>query len=60
LTGVYRYTKPTCQQITNKTIAPRTTQIVICNIYCLCVGGNFPPTTANSFLTITLLPGCYA
>lgn len=60
LTGVYRYTATNCQQITNKQIPPRTTHNVYCKIYCPCVGGNYPPTTANSFLTITLMPGCYA
>jgi len=60
LTGVYKYTATNCNQITNKQIPPRTTHNVYCKIYCACAGGNFIPTTANAFLTITLQPGCYA
>ena len=60
LTGVYKYTATNCNQITNKQIPPRTTHNVYCKIYCACAGGNFIPTTANAFLSITLQPGCYA
>lgn len=58
LTGVYLYTACNCLQVNNKQIPPRTTQVVCCNVKCVCAGGNYKPTSAQSFVKITEIGCC--
>jgi hypothetical protein len=53
LTGVIYYTACNCLQVSNKQVSPRQTLNLCCNTKCLCVGGNYAPTTAQSFIKIT-------
>jgi hypothetical protein len=59
LTGVIRYTATNCQQITNYQIPPRATRTINAKVYCACVGGNYPPTSAQTFIKVSLI-GCLA
>lgn len=58
LTGVIRYTACNCFQVSNKQVPPRATQVYCCNTKCACVGGNFAPTSAQSFIKITEIGCC--
>ena len=58
LTGVIRYTACNCLQVSNKQVPPRATQVYCCNTKCACVGGNFAPTSAQSFIKITEIGCC--